>query len=381
MKKKYLFQFPLMFMCFNLMAQNLPIIKAISKNVKIRDGANLKENFWVIMPETKPDVYWVDFPQKEHTVEFITDQDSISFDVKYGNHYDFIILLNDKDSCYTRISAFYPKSIKPVHSVSIDSIPFTIKDNRIYVKGKINGSQDLTFQFDLGAGGIGMAFINHKSVRKVTMNFDKSTILGNSDGFNQTRMSSQNTLKIGNSTWQSIEVVETKNMNQYEDAIFGNGLFEDRFIEVNYDKKLLIIHNKMPVIANQYKKYPIRMNQGVCPMIEATFEIDGKKYSEWFTFDTGNTSNGILNTNYLSKYNLYSKFSKIFALGNRAIAFIPKLSFAGQTFEKGLIVLERGNYETATHSGGGVIGNKILKKFNFILDSQQGFIYLKPNFF
>lgn len=362
-------------------AQTLPVIKASSKDVKIRDGAIFKESFWIIFPETKPDIYFVDFPKKEHKVTFITDKDSISFDVKFGNNYDFIILLNEKDSCYTRISATYPKTVAPSYSVPIDTIPFTMTDNRIYVKGKINGSEDLTFQFDLGAGGIGMGFINHKSVKKVKLNFDKTTTLSNSDGVNQTRISGNNILKIGKSQWEDIEIVETKNMSNYEDCIFGNGLFLDKYIEVDYDKKMLIIHDKMPVMDEKYKKYPIRVNQSVCPEVEVTFEIDGKKYKEWFGFDTGNTGNGMINNGFLTKHNIYSKFSKIIAFGNRAIAKIPQIHFADHTFSDGLIVLERNNKITSNGSGGGVLGNKLLKKFNFILNSQQGFIYLKPNFF
>lgn len=364
----------------HLFAQHLPVIKAGSKNVKIRDGEIFKENYWVIFPETNPDIYWVEFPRKDHKVTFITDQDSISFDIKYGSHYDFIVLLNGKDSCHTRISATYPKNITPSRSVSIDTIPFTMKDNRIYVQGNVNGSKNLTFQFDLGAGGIGLVCINQKSVKKVKLNFDKTTTLVNSDGQNEVNMSSINTLQIGKSTWHNIEIVETKNMDKHEDVLFGCGLFLDKYLEVDYDKKLLIVHENLPSIDSGFKKYPIQVNQNVCPEIMASFEIDGLKYTDWFGFDTGNTGNGIINSYFLTKNNLFNKFSKIVSFRNRTIARIPTLHVAGQTFNKGLIVLEKGKKSTSLNNGGGVLGNKLLKKFNFIIDRQNGFIYLKPNF-
>jgi hypothetical protein len=360
---------------------SLPLIRVNSKQVKIRDGEIFKENFWVISPEVKPEIYFVDFPRKEHEVTFITDKNSIAFQVKFGNHYDFIILLNGKDSCYTRISATHPKAVIAIGAVPTDSIPFTIIDNRVYVKGKINDSEDLLFQFDLGAGGIGMAFINHKSVKKVKLNFEKITTLGNSDGTNQARLSNNNTLRIGNSEWLDIEIVETKNMNRYEDDIFGNGLFLDKYVDVNYEKRMLIIHDKLPAMGEGYKKYPIRFNQNVYPEVEATFELEGKKYNGWFTFDTGMTGNGIVNSNFLKKHGLYSKFSKIMVIGKRAIAKIPLIHFADQMFSDGLIVLERNNKASGAGYNGGVLGNKLLKRFDFILDSQQGFIYLKPHHF
>jgi hypothetical protein len=82
----------------------LPVIEASSKQVKIRDGALQKDNFWVIIPETKPDVYFVDFPRKEHNVTFITDKDSITFAVQFGKIYDFIILLNPKFASLVHIT-------------------------------------------------------------------------------------------------------------------------------------------------------------------------------------------------------------------------------------------------------------------------------------
>ncbi len=365
-----------------LFAQKLPVIKATSKNVKIRDGANFKQNFWVIFPETKPDIYYVDIPRKEQRVTFITDKDSIAFDMKYGENQDFIILLNGKDSCYTRISATYPKILERTQSVAIDTIPFTITDNRIYVKGRINNSAELMFQFDLGAGGLGMCNINHKSVKKVSMNFDKTTTLINSDGANQTRLSSTNTVRIGKIEWKNIEFVETKNMDRYEDAIFGNGLFLDKYVVADYDKKILIISDIMPVLDSKYRKYPMLLEGGVKPLINASFELEGKQYSDWFLFDTGNTGNGIVSFNFLNKHRLYDNFSKVLAIGDRAIAKIPILYLADTTINDGIINLDKKyNVATGYTEGGGLLGNQLLKKFNFILDNQQGYIYLKPNFF
>ena len=52
--------------------------------------------------------------------------------------YDFIVLLNGKDSCHTRIAANYtgiarPKQIKI--QASGDTIPFFMRDSRLYLMG------------------------------------------------------------------------------------------------------------------------------------------------------------------------------------------------------------------------------------------------------
>ncbi|QHV95372.1 S41 family peptidase [Spirosoma endbachense] len=86
-------------------AQNkLPLIRASSTNVLIKDGYVIREGIWSLSPEAKPDIYTSVEPITNKSITFYTDLDSISFKVTPGNTYDFIILLNQKDTCLTRIS-------------------------------------------------------------------------------------------------------------------------------------------------------------------------------------------------------------------------------------------------------------------------------------
>jgi hypothetical protein len=76
------------------------IIKANSTQVDIRDGNTLKKGYWRIVPEANPDIYTT----SSKKVTFYTDIDSISYDIEPNQHYDFVILLNEKDSARTRIA-------------------------------------------------------------------------------------------------------------------------------------------------------------------------------------------------------------------------------------------------------------------------------------
>jgi hypothetical protein len=364
----------------NLSAQQkLPVIRANSKNVKILDGLNYKPDFWVIIPETKPDIYYLDLPRKKTSVKFITDIDSISFNLNYGEVKDFIVLLNGKDSCYTRISANYPnlKIPKKVNKEN-DTIPFTMKDNRIYFKGKINDSEVLNIQFDLGADAVN---INKKSVHKVKISFDKKGNLINSDGINETSVSSNNEIEIAGLNWRGIEIYETKNMKNYEDAIIGNSFFLDQIYKIDYDNSLLILYEKLPIIESDFVKQNMILDNGVRPAIEGSFIFEDKIYKDWFLFDTGNTGNGIIGNRYLMKNNLYDKFPTIIGFGSKKVVYIPTLMIADQKIADGVITLEKQNKHGSDYKFGGLFGNKLLKRFNVIIDNQEGEIYLKPNFF
>ncbi len=87
-----------------LMAQDMPTIHASDKMVDIRDGKNLKSNYWTISPEYNPDVYKTTVTEEKEIV-YYTNLDSISFTVKPGDSYDFVIMLNKTDSCIQRVEA------------------------------------------------------------------------------------------------------------------------------------------------------------------------------------------------------------------------------------------------------------------------------------
>lgn len=378
MKKSLLF-LSLLISVLGHAQSKLPVIKASSRNVKIRDGLNFKPNFWYIMPETKPDVYYVDLPRKTKIVSFITDQDSMQFEVKYGQYYDFIILLNNKDSCYTRISATYPKKTDyeaTCKNCPNDTIPFTVHNNKIYISGKLNGIQNINFQLDLGAGA---ANINYKSVKKGKVNFDKKGNLRNSDGNNQVGLSTKNTIELGGLKWKYIEMYETKNMENYEDAIVGNSLFLDKIYEIDYDNKRIIVYRASQPKMSNFTKQDMLLDNGIRPILEVTFDFDGQRQQDWFLFDTGNSSNGIIGKAFTSKNDNYNKFTKLIGFGDRKIALVPKIALAGIYFSKGVIVLEKPSKGGSQYAYGGAIGNKILKNYNVIIDNRQGYIYLKLN--
>lgn len=103
MKLKILFSLTLPFLAghFTNAQNNLPLIHATSELVDIREGQDFNKGQWTLVPEARPDVYTSS--KIGQWVTFYTDMDSISFKVHKDSVYDFIILLNGKDSAYTQV--------------------------------------------------------------------------------------------------------------------------------------------------------------------------------------------------------------------------------------------------------------------------------------
>jgi hypothetical protein len=111
-----------------LLAQgNLPVIKATSKSVDIRDGEDFNKNGWKISPEIKPDIYTTSSKGKK--VTFYTDKDSISVKISKKTKYDFIILLNDSTKAYTQIT-YKPSFLDKLKKAS----KYNLNDTRAIAK-------------------------------------------------------------------------------------------------------------------------------------------------------------------------------------------------------------------------------------------------------
>jgi len=103
--------------------EKLPVIKATSKSVDIREGEQFNKNGWTISPEIKPDIHTSSAIGK--VVTFYTDKDSISVKITKKTKFNFIILLNDTIKALTQI-AYEPSYLDKLKSAS----KYNLNDNR-----------------------------------------------------------------------------------------------------------------------------------------------------------------------------------------------------------------------------------------------------------
>lgn len=356
-----------------LLAQKkLPVIYATDEKALIFDGNNVKIN-WKLDPQQKLDIYYVNIPLKENKVTLKTDKDKITFNTQYGASYDFIVVLNKRDTCYTRIiakEAPTPVSMK-LSKPYPQSIPFTLIGSRIYFQGHLKGEKEVTIQFDLGAGA---SCVNKMASEKLQLSFDGKAMVDNTQGVNEARVSNGNELMIGDFTWSGVPLIEVGNMKPHEDLIVGNGFFRNKIIEIDYDKKLLIVHDQLPAYARDFKKQEVFYEQDR-PRMKAEIIQNSKKYTLWFLFDTGREGTMLIGEDFTSQDKNWENLKELQILNGKKIIRLDA-KIAGVDF-KDIVT----NAADPSHPQGrpSLFGNQVLNHFNVILDNQQGAIYLKPN--
>lgn len=364
--------------------QKLPIIKASSQSAFIVDG-NEGKTSWTLSPEAKPDVYTCFRTRETKWVTLYTNIDSIKVKMTPGTVFDFIVLLNGKDSCYTQIKSAIPKKLTTKEFLNThDTIPFTLTTyNAICVKSIINNSDTLNLHFDIGS--FDFRLTKEAILHKTTLLSNQSEILSGKAKADYNHMKKVFNIRIGNLTFESPEVLATSFTSQGMDGRFGWNIFEGKSVEIDYDKKIMIIHSQLPKIKKGYSKSKIEFYQSFA-CIKGHFTIEQKIYKGLFIMDTGSDLAIIMDSTWLNQQNFPRdlKHIKTTTLKDpRGAVYENKIVLAPQFNLNGFIL---NDIPTSLLGGANptrlavnFLGNDLLKRFNTILDFENDQIYLKPN--
>jgi hypothetical protein len=368
-----LFIWFIIFSQFGFAQKRLPVIKALSKEAKIYEGANPAIS-WNISPEVKPDVFITNKLTKTTTVRFITDSDSIIVKIKPGDKRDFIVLLNGKDSCYTTIQSPIKKDRSAVKPEIHDSIPLNInKQNTMYVLGILNKVDTLQLNFDTGSTAL-----------TLTQDALKTKVKSNPKLYN-----GSHDLQLGTSVYKT-EVYDAVLSGHDTDGRFGWNLFDGMIVELNYDKGLMIVHSKMPrqIKKDQrYTKLDINYLSQIF-FVEGAIKQNGIIDRNLFVFDTGYQRAIMLDNDLLEQNNFPSDKMHVIkktimhgARGNE----IPVVTSELEGLNLGKYELKNIPAQLLTtnkpiqNKNAYYLGNEVLKRFNIVLDFQENIVYLKPN--
>lgn len=353
--------------------KKLPVIKASSGQAKIYEQGNPASN-WSINPKLKPDVHTTGKLTGSNTVKFKTDIDSIIFKLGPGQQKDFIVLLNGKDSCLTRITSPEVKNFSKVSPEVHDTIPFFInKYNTNLLPIVFNGTDSLMLNFDTGATEI---------------NFTTDALKTKVKSHPKLYSTNYDT-RIGGRTYKST-IYDLSLVGNEADGLLGWNVFDGMVVELDYDQNKMILHSKMPkqvLHDRKYSKFKIRYITNK-PFIKAEIAQSGTRHKSWFMFDLGYQRTAMLDNDLLQEAKFPTEkmevIKKVIMHGSRGND-VPVIT-------SNLDNLKLGNFElknvTAQVMGKNkprpgvnmhILGSDVLKRFNTVLDFQKDVIYLKPN--
>ncbi|MGF6417173.1 hypothetical protein ABH900_000634 [Stenotrophomonas sp. AN71] len=261
------------------------------------------------------------------------------------------------------------------------AIPFEQgKDHRIYVEGTINQSRPLRFLVDTGADAMAVSFATREAA---SMKIDDTSENTGADGVTSVNYSTNNTVTVGG-VRRALGAAVIDYRNRPFDAVLGWKFFEGRVVEIDYDKKTLFVHDRLPSTAG-YTRLNTRWIDNT-PAIEVIMRTGSAAQRAWLCLDTGSNGTIDLTYAYSSRHRLKDVFTETIGTSQfsgsagkkiRAIdARISSVEFQGLQLNGPKVSF---TIDEDGSSGDGTIGSETLQNFNILLDTKTGDVYLRPN--
>lgn len=354
--------------------KKLPVLKADSSKAVITEEDTGLKTGWNLDPSAKPDIYTVSRITKgSRTVKIKTDIDSLRITVKKGQTKDLVILLKDKDSCFTRIESHKPKDFSSVQPPFSDSLRMGINaQNTLFVKAVLNKTDSLTLNFDTGSNNLSL-----------TTEALKNKI-------SQPLKGKKNILSLGKKEYQGFRIYPVELSGHGTDGRFGWDLFDGMVVELNYDRGMMVVHSQLPAYVRKDKAYkPLEVTYfDTLFFVETAIKQEAATHTGRFLFDTGYQRTVMLDGPLLRANGFPADQMKVIkkvimkgGMGNEIPVItsnLESLSLGGYVLGNipaQLLAESRPVKDKKTN----ILGNEILKRFNVFLDFQHDIVYIKPN--
>ncbi|MEM9362994.1 MAG: pepsin/retropepsin-like aspartic protease family protein [Bacteroidota bacterium] len=376
--------------------KDLPELTTTSKIITIKDGEIMHKEVWTASPQIELDEFITNKFEGKKQVSFMSDIDTLSFTVEPNSTYDFVIVTNE-GRALTRINTDTSKAASIPHKKVLeyftdsksnksftDTIPFTLGDDeRVHVKGTINGSETLDFIFDTGANAIVIA--SGLVGNKVALDLDGNSENTGSDGIHTVKTSSSNQLEIEHLNWDDVQILSIDYRERSFDGVLGWIAFENKIVEIDYENNFLLIHKSLNTVSPDYYKVETKMIRGV-PYIKTKISVGDNSSTGWFEYDSGYNGSISMSQKYASENNLNGVMDTVgtaISLGSSGeesisnIHILPSMQLGDFDISNVPLYIAEKDPEGIEYND--LLGNSVLKRFNAVIDFDQFEIYLKPN--
>ena len=283
------------------------------------------------------------------------------------------------------VAGFCQTAIAQNNSEKKYTIPFELTDyNNLSIQAVLNEKDTVHLMFHTATNEVELTEDAVKKLKSIKFEGTVNDVKSWGGAENESRFSKGNSIQIGAMKWDNVLLWEDKNSGQYTDGKFGLKLFKDKAVEIDFEKKIIVVYSELPDKAKKYDKLKI-IHQNNSMFLEATSEINGAAYTNKFLIHSG-YSGAVLFDDVFAVDNKLEEKLKItgekelkdsfghvlktkkamlpsFVIGNQKLTDVSVSFFSGTKLQQSMSVL----------------GGDVLKRFNIIFDAKREYIYLKLN--
>lgn len=262
-------------------------------------------------------------------------------------------------------------------------IPFELtSQNNIAVKVVLNERDQAVFMFHTAVSSVSMT---QKATRRTTsVQFDQKAAVTSWGGQGQpVRYSSRNQLRIRGLAWDDIGITEDQLSGRFTDGKFGPNLFQGKVIEIDFDRRRLLIHAKLPATEG-YERFKVAKRNGSM-FLTGSVVVDGETIAHEYMVHSGYGSAILFDDQFAAEHQLTERLKVVGSrelrdsMGNvlkTSNVVVPRLRFgdtvltdvAGEVFSGAI-----GRQKIS------VIGGAVLKRFDLLIDQGANELWMKRN--
>lgn len=263
-------------------------------------------------------------------------------------------------------------------------IPFQLTEyNNLSVQAIVNEKDTVHLMFHTAANDVTLI---EEAIKKMSsLHFDRVDSVSSWGGSgNAARFSKSNSLQIGELKWQEVPIWENKNSGQHTDGKFGTYLFANKVIEIDFDKKIIVLSNNLPAKTKRYEKLSLSVEDEMM-FLEAGCKIGDSTFTNKFLIHSGYAGAVLFDDQFVAQNKIDEQLKIIDekqlkdSYGNvlkTKKAILPAFTIGKQQLTNVPVSFFTGAIKRQKIS---IIGGDILRRFNIVIDAKREYVYLKAN--
>lgn len=272
-----------------------------------------------------------------------------------------------------------------LHGQNKYAFPFRLTaDNNLVVRAVLNRVDTVNLMLHTAASAIAITEEAAARLKSLRFTAADSSVKSWGGDKNISRFSAGNTLQLGSLKWDNLPLWEDKQSGPGTDGKIGLDLFENKVVELDFDRGELVVYDRLPEKAKGYTRMPLRKD-GTMLFLEAFCDDGSKTYSNSFLIHSGYAGAVLLDDLFVRKTGIAGKL-KVLSEQKLTDAYghvlkvkkavLPELNIGGMKLRQ----VPAGFFEGAIgRQQMSIIGGDVLKRFHIIIDAERAYIYLKPD--
>ena len=267
-------------------------------------------------------------------------------------------------------------------------IPFWREGAHIYVSVDVDSNEDQTFLFDTGAGE---NIISLNFAKRLGLKLGRKSNVKSFGGIQTAYSIVMPSLTIGGVSFQNVEflaIPKINSGNQNYSGVIGCSFIKEKVLKIDNESEYLILNDKDYPYEGKGIKLPLVESGGLIGMEISLNTATNNIVKGNFIIDTGADASLIFMPHSENKYKLCDGFKESIENVTKSpggdfvtvVSRLPSINFGSMSLNDVPIkVISPGDQMPRFNPFYlGFIGNKILEKFNIILNISEKYMVLEP---